>query len=148
MASKPVPLMLANLGVTKSHSRPHVSNDNPYSEAQFKTLKHRPDFPRQFGSQEDARSFCQMFFHWYNLEHRHSGIGFYTPADIHQGRAHLRQEKRAEVLDAAYSAHPERFVRKPPASPQLPTAAWINSPALSRRSPEHNISPDQLSQRG
>jgi putative transposase len=105
-----------------------VSNDNPYSEAQFKTLKYRPDFPAQFGSQEDARSFRQNFFHWYNQEHRHSGIGFHTPADIHQGRAKHRQEQRSEVLAAAYSAHPERFVRKPPAPPQLPTAAWINLP--------------------
>jgi len=128
MASKPVALLLADLGVTKSHSRPHVNNDNPYSEAQFKTLKYRPDFPSQFGSQEDARQFCQLFFPWYNQEHRHSGIGFYTPADVHLGRVQLRQERRAEVLDAAYSAHPERFVRKPPAPPQLPTAAWINRP--------------------
>ncbi len=128
MASKPVALLLADLGVTKSHSRPHVSNDNPYSEAQFKTLKYRPDFPRQFGSLEDARGFCQRFFDWYNNAHRHSGIGFHTPADIHYGRALQRRATRAQVLAAAYAAHPERFVRKPPEPPRLPDAAWINRP--------------------
>lgn len=128
MASKPVALLLADLGVTKSHSRPHVSNDNPYSEAQFKTLKYRPDFPRQFGSLADARSFCQQFFAWYNNAHRHSGIGFHTPADIHYGRASWRRATRARVLADAYAAHPERFVRKPPEPPRLPEAAWINRP--------------------
>ena len=128
MASKPVALLLADLGVTKSHSRPHVSNDNPYSEAQFKTLKYRPDFPRQFGSQEDARSFCQQFFAWYNGEHRHSGIGFHTPADLHYGRATQLRERRADVLAEAYAAHPERFVRKHPEPPRLPGVAWINRP--------------------
>ncbi len=128
MASKPVALLLADLGVTKSHSRPHVSNDNPYSEAQFKTLKYRPDFPRQFGSLEDARSFCQQFFAWYNGVHRHSGIGFHTPADVHYGRALGRRTFRARVLATAYAAHPARFVRKPPEPPRLPGAAWINRP--------------------
>jgi len=128
MASKPVALLLADLGVTKSHSRPHVSNDNPYSEAQFKTLKYRPDFPRQFGSLEDARGFCQRFFDWYNNAHRHSGIGFHTPADIHYGRALQRRAARARVLAAAYAAHPDRFIRKPPEPPRLPDAAWINRP--------------------
>ena len=128
MASKPVALLLADLGVTKSHSRPHVSNDNPYSEAQFKTLKYRPDFPRQFGSLEDARSFCQQFFAWYNGVHRHSGIGFHTPADVHYGRALGRRTFRAQVLATAYAAHPNRFVRKPPEPPRLPGAAWINRP--------------------
>jgi len=127
MASKPVAFLLADLGVTKSHSRPHTSND-PYSESQFKTLKHHPTFPDRFGSIQDARAFCIRFFRWYNDEHRHSGIGFHTPADVHYGRAELVQAQRATVLDAAYAAHPERFVRKPPTPPQLPTAAWINKP--------------------
>lgn len=128
MASKPVALLLADLGVTKSHSRPHCSNDNPYSEAQFKTLKYRPEFPERFGSIEDGRAFCQRFFHWYNHEHHHSGIGFHTPADIHFGRAPLVQLDRARVLEAAYAAHPERFVRRLPLPPPLPGPAWINRP--------------------
>jgi putative transposase len=128
MASKPVALLLADLGVTKSHSRPRCSNDNPYSEAQFKTLKYRPDFPARFGSIEDARAFCSRFFSWYNEAHRHSGIGFHTPADVHYGRAAPIRARRAEVLDEAYRAHPERFVRKPPVPPALPGAAWINRP--------------------
>jgi putative transposase len=98
MASKPVALLLADLGVTKSHSRPHCSNDNPYSEAQFKTLNYRPEFPGRFGSVEDGRAFCRRFFHWYNHEHRHSGLGFHTPADIHFGRADVVQVERARVL--------------------------------------------------
>src|SRR6185312_12196579 len=110
MASKPVALLLADLGVTKSHSRPHCSNDNPYSEAQFKTLKYRPEFPDRFGSLEDGRAFCRRFFQWYNHDHRHSGIGFHTPADVHYGRAEAIREKRGIVLSAAYDLHPERFV--------------------------------------
>jgi putative transposase len=129
MASKPVALLLADLGVTKSHSRPHCSNDNPYSEAQFKTLKYRPEFPGRFGSVEDGRAFCRRFFHWYNHEHRHSGLGFHTPADIHFGRADVVQVERARVLEAAYAAHPERFVRQVPLPPGLPVPAWINKPA-------------------
>jgi putative transposase len=128
MASRPVAFLLADLGVTKSHSRPHCSNDNPYSEAQFKTLKYRPEFPDRFGSYEDALSFCRRFFGWYNDEHRHSGIGFHTPADVHYGRAEQVRAERAVVLEAAYATHPERFVRKPPAPPKLPTIAWINQP--------------------
>jgi putative transposase len=128
MASRPVAFLLADLGVTKSHSRPHCSNDNPYSEAQFKTLKYRPEFPDRFGSYEDALSFCRRFFGWYNDEHRHSGIGFHTPADVHYGRAEQVRAERAVVLEAAYATHPERFVRKPPAPPKLPTVAWINQP--------------------
>ncbi len=128
MASKPVALLLADLGVTKSHSRPHVSNDNPYSEAQFKTLKYRPDFPERFTSLEHAQSFCRAFFGWYNHQHRHSGIGYHTPADVHQGRvAHLHQQ-RLQVLQAAYATHPERFVRQVPVPPALPRPAWINPP--------------------
>jgi putative transposase len=128
MASKPVALLLADLGVTKSHSRPHCSNDNPYSEAQFKTLKYRPEFPGRFGSIEDGRAFCQRFFQWYNHEHRHSGIGFHAPADVHFGRADAAQVARARVLQAAYAAHPERFVRQAPVPPPLPGPAWINKP--------------------
>jgi putative transposase len=128
MASKPVALLLADLGVTKSHSRPHCSNDNPYSEAQFKTLKYRPEFPERFGSIEDARGFCQRFFRWYNLEHRHVGLGFHTPADVHFGRAASVQVERARVLRVAYAAHPERFVRQVPVPPPLPGRTWINRP--------------------
>jgi len=127
-ASKPVAFLLADLGVTKTHSRPHTSNDNPYSEAQFKTLKYRPEFPERFRSMEEARAFCQLFFRWYNEVHRHSGIGFMTPEAVHYGRAPELTGRRAEVLAAAYAAHPERFVRKPPAPPRVPTAAWINKP--------------------
>jgi putative transposase len=128
MASKPVALLLADLGVTKSHSRPHCSNDNPYSEAHFKTLKYRPEFPEQFGSIEDGRAFCKRFFHWYNHEHRHSGIGFHTPADVHFGRADVVQLERGRVLHEAYATHPERFVRHAPVPPTLPGLAWINKP--------------------
>jgi putative transposase len=128
MASKPVAFLLADLGVTKSHSRPHTSNDNPYSEAQFKTLKYRPDFPDRFGSIEDARAFCQRFFAWYNTEHYHSGIGWHHPIDVHYGHAEAVRASRAEVLTAAYARHPERFVRKRPEPPALPTTAWINTP--------------------
>jgi putative transposase len=128
MASKPVAFLLADLGVTKSHSRPHCSNDNPFSEAQFKTLKYRPDFPERFGSIEDARGFCDRFFGWYAHEHRHSGIGLHTPADVHYGHAHAVREARGHVLDAAHNAHPERFVRKPPQPPRLPSTVWINKP--------------------
>jgi putative transposase len=128
MTSKPVAFLLADLGIAQSHSRPHVSNDNPYSESQFKTLKYRPGFPARFAFIEQARAWCQDFFPWYNTEHRHSGLGLHTPADVHYGRAEVIQAQRADVLTAAYAAHPERFVRKPPAPPQLPVAAWINPP--------------------
>ncbi len=128
MSSKPVALMLADLGVTKSHSRPHCSNDNPYSEAQFKTLKYRPEFPDRFGSPQDARGFCKRFFGWYNDDHRHSGIGYHTPADVHYGRAGQVHAARAAILSTAHVAHPERFVRKPPSPPGLPRPAWINRP--------------------
>ena len=130
MVAKSVALLLADLGVTKTHSRPHVSNDNPYSEAQFKTLKYRPDFPARFGSLEDARAHATDFFAWYNTEHRHSGIGLHTPHDVHHALATARQAHRASVLTAAFAAHPERFVRRPPTPPALPTAAWINPPLL------------------
>jgi len=128
MTAKPVAMLLADLGVTKSHSRPHVSDDNPYSESQFKTLKHHPTFPDRFGCIQDARAFCQRFFGWYNLEHRHSGIALLTPADVHYGRAGQITLARGAVLDAAYAAHPERFVGKPPQPPRLPEQVWINKP--------------------
>jgi putative transposase len=128
MASKPVALLLADLGVTKSHSRPHCSNDNPYSEAHFKTLKYRPEFPDRFGSIEEARAFCQRFFRWYNQEHHHSGLGFHTPADVHFARAAAVRVERARVLQVAYTAHPERFVRQIPVPPSLPGPTWINKP--------------------
>jgi putative transposase len=128
MTSKPVTFLLADLGVTQSHSRPHVSNDNPFSESQFKTLKYRPDFPRRFTSIEAARAHCQLFFPWYNEDHRHGGLGLHTAADVHHGQATTVRARRADVLTAAYLAHPERFVRKPPAPPELPVASWINPP--------------------
>lgn len=129
MTSKPVAFLLADLGVTKTHSRPHVSNDNPFSEAGFKTLKYRPGFPPRFGSIEDARGFCGDFFYWYNEEHHHSGINLLTPSDVHHGRAAARLEARAEVLAAAFAAHPERFVRGLPTPAEVPSAVWINKPA-------------------
>lgn len=128
MTSKPVAFLLADLGVTKTHSRPHVSNDNPYSESHFKTLKYRPGFPDRFTSIEEARSFCQDFFRWYNTVHRHAGIGLLPPDAVHYGRATKLHEARAAVLHAAYRAHPERFVNRIPIPPPLPTAAWINPP--------------------
>jgi putative transposase len=128
MTSKPVAFLLADLGVTKTHSRPHVSNDNPYSESQFKTLKYRPGFPDRFASIEEARAFCQDFFRWYNAEHRHAGIGLLPPEVVHYGQAQAAYDARSQVLAAAHAAHPERFVRQAPRPPQLPTAAWINPP--------------------
>jgi putative transposase len=128
MTSKPVAFLLADLGVTKTHSRPHVSNDNPYSEAQFKTLKYRPGFPERFASIEEARAFGRDFFRWYNAEHRHSGIGLLAPEVVHHGQAQASYDARSRVLAAAHAAHPERFVRQAPRPPQLPTAAWINPP--------------------
>ena len=129
MRSKPVALLLADLGVARSHSRPHVSDDNPYSEAQFKTLKYRLGFPDRFGSIEDARAFCADFFAWYNGEHRHSGIAMFTPADVHHGRTDRLLQTRAGVLAGAYAAHPERFVKGPPRPESVPAEVWINRPA-------------------
>ena len=128
MTSKPVAFLLAELGVTKTHSRPSTSTDNAYSEAQFKTLKYRPGFPARFDSIEQARAFCRQFFDYYNHEHRHSGIGLMRPATIHYGRAQAVHADRARALAAAYAATPERFVRGAPSPPTLPTAAWINKP--------------------
>jgi putative transposase len=136
MKSHSVAQLLATLGVTKSHSRPHVSNDNPFSESQFKTLKYRPEFPDRFGSQQDAHGFCRRFFHWYNHEHYHWGIGLLTPAMVHCGQAEEALAARRQVLQAAYAAHPERFVRKPPRPPELPAAVWINPPANPEKAPQ------------
>ena len=133
MRSKPVAALLIDLEVAKTHNRPHVSDDNPYSESQFKTLKYRPDFPERFGSIEDARVHCQQFFHWYNHEHRHGGIGLMAPVAVHDGTAAALTAQRALTLDAAYAAHPMRFKGRAPKPPSLPSAAWINPPADHRR---------------
>jgi putative transposase len=131
MTSKTVAQLLADLGVTKTHSRPHVSNDNPFSEAQFKTLKYRPGFPEQFGSLMDARSWMRQFVGWYNHEHHHSGIGLLTPATVHDGKAAAVLAARQQVLERAYTAHPERFVRGTPKPAEVPGAVWINPPVIS-----------------
>jgi putative transposase len=128
MTSKPVALLLADLGVTKTHSRPSVSNDNPFSEAQFKTLKYRPEFPDRFGSIEDARTFSVGFFDWYNNQHYHSGLAMLTPATVHYDDTATVLQRRGAVLAAAYAAHPERFVRRAPRPAEPPTAVWINPP--------------------
>jgi putative transposase len=130
MSSKPLALLMADLGVTKTHSRPHVSNDNPFSEAQFKTLKYRPDYPEHFGCQADARTWAGEFFRWYNYEHHHSAIGLLTPADVHFGRAQTILDQRQQVLHAAFLKNPERFVKGPSIPTQVPTAVWINPPNL------------------
>jgi putative transposase len=128
MTSKPVALLLADLGVTKTHSRPHVSNDNPYSESQFKTLKYRPDYPSRFGSQQDARAWANRFFDWYNREHHHTGLALLTPANVHFHRTQAVLQKRQAVLHAAYARTPERFVKGAPVPMQVPQAVWINPP--------------------
>ena len=128
MTSKVVALLLSELGVTKSLNRPYVSNDNPYSESQFKTLKSRPTFPDRFGSIEDARAWCQELFKWYNNEHYHGGIALMTPATVHFGRAQLCSVSRQIILSSAYNQHPERFVKGHPKTLALPEAAWINPP--------------------
>jgi len=128
MRSQSVAQLLATLGVTKSHSRPHVSNDNPFSESQFKTLKYRPEFPARFASHEHGLDFCRTFFPWYNDEHHHWGLGLLTPSAVHFGRATQQLAARQTTLTAAYQAHPERFVRRPPRPLALPAAVWINPP--------------------
>lgn len=130
MTSKGVAELLADLGVGRTHSRPHVSNDNPYSESAFKTLKYCPAFPSRFGSIHDARAFCEQFFSYYNHEHRHSGIGLHTAASVHHGTAAEVRAKRAVTLDAAYAANPGRFRHRRPLPPKLPTLAWINKPTI------------------
>ncbi len=136
MTSKPVAFLMADLGVTKTHSRPHVSNDNPYSEAQFKTLKYQPDYPERFGCQPDARSWAKDFFDWYNYDHHHSGLGLLTPADVHYDRAAVVIQQRQQVLQAAYQKNPERFVKGLPKPPELPEAVWINPPKPALRQEE------------
>jgi putative transposase len=141
MNSHSVAQLLAALGVTKSHSRPHVSNDNPFSESQFKTLKYSPTFPDRFDSYEQALTFCRTFFPWYNDEHYHTGIGLVTPAMLHYGQAAEVIQARQQTLETAYATHPERFVRGRPRPPKLPTAVWINPPtdenqAQKKRLPE------------
>lgn len=131
MTSKAVGFLLADLGITKTHSRPHVSNDNPFSESQFKTLKYRPEFPNRFGCIQDARAFCINFFKWYNLEHYHSGIGLMVPAVVHYGQEKFVIEQRKIVLKTAYEKCPERFVKKIPTPPEVPAAVWINPPEKS-----------------
>jgi putative transposase len=136
MRSKPVAALLVDLDISKTHSRPHVSDDNPYSEAQFKTLKYRPDFPARFGSIEDARSHCQVFFRWYNTVHRHSGIGLMTPYTVHHGHADQLTEQRGATLMTAFADHPQRFKGLAPKPPAVPTAAWINPPKKETEAPE------------
>ena len=128
MIAKTTAQLFITLGISKSHSRPHVSNDNPFSESQFKTLKYCPGFPDRFGSVQDAVTFCRIFFRWYNTEHRHSGIGMMTPEVVHYGRAEEVIESRKQILEDAFQAHPERFVKGVPAPPALPQAVWINPP--------------------
>ena len=128
MTSNPVVELLVFLGIGRSHSRPHVSNDNPYSESQFKTLKYCPAFPDRFGCIEDARAFCETFFTYYNHDHRHSGIGYHTPASVHYGTALEVRAQRQTTLAAAYTANPARFRHRQPEAPELPTVAWINEP--------------------
>ena len=128
MMAKSVAQLLIDLDVVKSHSRPHVSDDNPYSEAQFKTLKYRPDYPDRFGCLIDARAWARAFFAWYNQAHHHTNLGLLTPAVVHTGQAECVRQKRQHVLDLAYAAHPERFVKGAPVPAQLPVAVWINPP--------------------
>lgn len=142
MKSKPVALLLSDLGITKTHSRPYVSNDNPFSEAQFKTTKYRPEFPDRFGSIQDARGFGHGFFPWYNTEHRHSGLGMLTPHEMHYGLGEQRVEARARVLAAAFTAHPERFVAGPPRPPAVPTEVWINKPNAALAEPNRDSEPE------
>jgi putative transposase len=136
MKSKLVALLLADLGVTKTHSRPYTSDDNPFSESHFRTLKYRPDFPERFGAIEDARAHCQVFFPWYNNDHRHSGIAFMTPADVHYGRAPAILAARSQTLNTAFQAHPLRFKGRAPTPKPLPSAVWINPPAADSTDPK------------
>jgi len=134
MKAKTLALLLSDLGVTKSHSRPYVSNDNPFSEAQFKTLKYHSDYPDRFGCIQDARAWARPFFHWYNYQHYHTGLNLLTPASVHYGQAEAIRQQRQAVLAAAYAQHPRRFVRGEPIIKGAPEAVWINPP------PEHNLS--------
>jgi putative transposase len=132
MKAKATALLLADLGVTKSHSRPHTSNDNPFSEAHFKTLKYQPQFPPRFGCIEDAKAFCRRFFPWYNQDHHHAGIGLMTPDQVHYGQAPAIHAARQQTLTIAFNATPERFVRKAPEPPPMPTETWINQPSTTK----------------
>ncbi len=131
MRSKTVAQLLLDLSVTKTHSRPHTANDNPYSEAQFKTLKYRPDYPDRFSSMETAHRWAQSFFHWYNTDHRHTGLGLMTPAAVHFGQAEELTQHRHQTLQRAYQHHPERFVKGQPQPLKPPAAVWINKPEQS-----------------
>ena len=135
MRAKTTALLLADLGVTKSHSRPHTSNDNPFSESQFKTMKYQPQFPRRFGCIQDAKAFCRSFFDWYNQEHHHAGIGLMTPDQVHYGQADAIHAARQTTLNDAFNRNPERFVRKEPQPPAKPMATWINPPCGSQSRP-------------
>ena len=150
MTSKALAQLMTDLGVDKSHSRPHVSNDNPFSESQFKTLKYRPEYPNRFGSFEDALAFCRRFFVWYNTQHRHSGIKMLTPKMVHYGQAEEVLTSRHRVMMAAQAAHPERFVQGAPQPVQAPTAVWINPPrslvAMDREAVELVIPQHKASQ--
>jgi putative transposase len=138
MTAKSMSALLVDLGVVKSHSRPHVCDDNPYSEAHFKTLKYRPDFPDRFGCLEDARTWCRPFFQWYNEDHYHTGLGLLTPASIHYGHHQPVLDQRQQVLNAAFAAHPERFVQGRPTPQPLPEAVWINPPKEQETIAEHS----------
>jgi transposase InsO family protein len=138
MKAKATAQLLSDLGVTKSHSRPHTSNDNPFSESHFKTLKYQPRFPKCFGCIQDAQQFCRDFFAWYNQEHHHTGLGLMTPDQVHYGQADDVHAARQRTLNRAFNASPERFVRKPPAPPAKPTAVWINPPQKKAEPPSLN----------
>lgn len=142
MTSHSVSQLLISLGVTKSHSRPHVSNDNPFSESQFKTMKYQPNFPDRFGCYEDGLGHCRQFFSWYNNEHYHSGIGLVTPSSLHYGQAAQVVVSRQTTLETAYMIHPERFVHGRPKPPQLPQAVWINPP--SRKNDDEKKRPPEI----
>jgi transposase InsO family protein len=131
MKAKATALLLADLGVTRTHNRPHTSNDNPFSESHFKTLKYQPRFPQRFGCIEDAKSFCRSFFDWYNQDHHHAGIGLMTPDQVHYGQTDAVHAMRQQTLDHAFRENPERFVNKAPTPPNKPAAAWINPPAAT-----------------
>lgn len=133
MTAKPIALLMSDLGITQSHSRPHVSDDNPYSEAQFRTLKYCPNYPDRFGSLQDARQWSQAFFTWYNQQHYHSALALLTPADVHYGRGDEKLAQRQVVLQQAYQNHPERFVKGRPTPAQVPDAVWINQPLPETR---------------
>jgi len=153
MRSQTVAQLLATLGITKSHGRPHVSDDNPFSESQFKTLKYRPEFPDRFDSFEQAMDFCGEFFHWQNHKHHHWGLGLLTPVVVHRGQAEAALAARQAVLTAAHAAHPERFVHQPPRPLALPGEVWINPPAgrpepRMLQLPRDTNSEPQLSQTG